>query len=108
MILDTDKELYAQEAAANTATNNGGSGFLSGLGDLLKTAGATAIDVIGAKAKAGITSTDPNINPAALNAKTLANQQQANLQGTNYTPWLIGGGIALGAIVILAVLSRRS
>lgn len=105
MILDSDKELYAQEVQQTTKST--GSGFLSGLGALLQQAGMTAVDVIGAKAKAGITSTNPNVNPDAANAAAAANKQQSAIT-PNYMPWIIGGAGVLGVVVILAVMSRRS
>lgn len=110
MILDSDKELYAQEQAdANAAAaKSSGSGFLSGLGALLGYAGKTAVDVIAANKTAGISSTDANVNPAALQAALQAQQQQAALNKQNYMPWVIGGAAVLGVVVLMAVMSRRS
>lgn len=102
----TYTEVAGEDYPALPSTTSGG-GFLSGLGTLLQQAGTTAIDVIGAQAKAGITSTNPNVNPDAARSAALANGQQNQISG-NYTPWLIGGGIALAAIVLIAVMSRRS
>lgn len=75
--------------------------------DLFKAAGQTAVDIIGAK-NSGVTSTNnPAVNPAALAEAARQLEAQKQQTPTNYTPWLIGGGVAVALVVVLVVATRK-
>lgn len=81
--------------------------------DALKIAGLTA-EIASlqngaplAVAKQASTAAQQKAKPPAPGTLT-DDQQQAMFQDapTNYTPWLIGGGIVLGGLVLLALFTR--
>ncbi len=75
--------------------------------DLFKAAGQTAVDIIGAKNN-GVTSTNnPSVNPAALAAAQAQLEAQKQQTPTNYTPILIGGGIAVALVVVIVIATRK-
>lgn len=93
-----DKSPFVPKDSENT-------GFVNGLTGLL----SKAVDVAGDLGKAKIIASvypTGQTSPGVVNAQATANTQQ-NAQIASLKPWLIGGGIAVAAIVLLVVIAKK-
>jgi len=89
-----------QNSPLNSITGTIGKGFDTFLDAL---AIGAANKVVGTQYPTG------QLSPEQLAAINKANQQQTtNTQAFNWKPWAIGGGIAVGAILLLAVALPRA
>jgi hypothetical protein len=85
------------------------SGFLNSLTGLLSKAADTAIDVVGLKAIGSVYPTG-QVNPATVASQNTAANQSASATASipaAYKPYLIGGGIFVGVLLLAVVLTRR-
>lgn len=94
-----DKSSFVPKDSQNT-------GFVNGLTGLLSKAADTYLDVWGTKAKVASLYPTGQTSPGVVNAQQTALSQQGS-QVTNLKPWLIGGGIAVAAIVLLVVIAKK-
>lgn len=79
---------------------------MNSLLDLLRVGGQTAADVIAAQNSGPVTSAGPLVNPQTLQAQQLANGTQATANPVNYTPFILGGAVLVGALVLVVVLKN--
>lgn len=97
---DPIQQTAAKNSLLNSVTGTIGKGFDTFLDAL---ALGAANKVVGTQYPTG------QLSPEQLAAIAKANTQQAaNTQAFNWKPWAIGGGIAFGAIILLAVIVPRS
>lgn len=83
-----------------------GENITSIVNGLISAAGDTATAYFNAQNNARNAQTPSDQDKWEQVAAALAARQNQQ-QGTNYTPWIIGGAVALGAVVLLSSTGRR-
>ena len=95
------------------AVNSNGGGWFGGLGDLLgsitNSAGTLAAAGLGAYGSLQTMRGNQQLTAAQLAAqRAKANQSTAlTTTFTSYLPWLIGGGLLIGAVILFRSITRK-